>query len=137
MLKLLSVMTELFKYHDYEHYSNYYCTDKKCNHSFFVWKFAAVLAQAASALFYRCNAPPGLMFTAPRAGARCTRAPLNRRRNIFSWSWSLCLKIAFLAVKWRIFWFFGFFDTKPRLQITQKPTAVNLSIFSRFNSMDE
>ena len=27
-----------FLHHDYEHYSNYRCTDKKCNHSFFVWK---------------------------------------------------------------------------------------------------
>ena len=24
-----------FLHHDYEHYSNYRCTDKKCNHSFF------------------------------------------------------------------------------------------------------
>ena len=27
-----------FLHHDHEHYSNYRCGDKKCNHSFFEWK---------------------------------------------------------------------------------------------------
>ena len=40
-----------FLHHDYEHYSNYRCTDKKCNHSFFVWKSAAVTAPSMSNLF--------------------------------------------------------------------------------------
>jgi|BioPla2DNA2_1021312.scaffolds.fasta_scaffold22837_3 hypothetical protein len=31
-----------FLHHDYEHYSNYRCCDKKCNHSFFSWKAAAI-----------------------------------------------------------------------------------------------
>lgn len=40
-----------FLHHDYEHYFNYRCTDKKCNHSFFVWKSAAVTAPSISNLF--------------------------------------------------------------------------------------
>ena len=40
-----------FLHHDYVHYSNYRCTDKKCNHSFFVWKSAAVTALSMSNLF--------------------------------------------------------------------------------------
>ena len=40
-----------FLHHDYEHYSNYRCTDKKCKHSFFVWKSAAVTAPSMSTLF--------------------------------------------------------------------------------------
>lgn len=40
-----------FLHHDYEHYSNYRCTDKKCNHSFFVWKSAAITAPSMSNLF--------------------------------------------------------------------------------------
>ena len=40
-----------FLHHDYEHYSNYRCTDKKCNYSFFVWKSAAVTAPSMSNLF--------------------------------------------------------------------------------------
>lgn len=40
-----------FLHHDYEHYSNYRCADKKCNHSFFVWKSAAVTAPSMSNLF--------------------------------------------------------------------------------------
>ena len=44
-----------FLHHDYEHYSNYRCTDKKCNHSFFVWKSAAVTAPSMSTLFGKHN----------------------------------------------------------------------------------
>ena len=44
-----------FLHHDYEHYSNYRCTDKKCNHSFFVWKSAAVTAPSMSNLFGKHN----------------------------------------------------------------------------------
>ena len=40
-----------FLHHDYEHYSNCRCTDKKCNHSFFVWKSAAITAPSMSTLF--------------------------------------------------------------------------------------
>ena len=44
-----------FLHHDYEHYSNYRCTDKKCNHSFFVWKSAAIAAPSMSTLFGKHN----------------------------------------------------------------------------------
>ena len=44
-----------FLHHDYEHYSNYRCTDKKCNHSFFVWKSAAVTSPSMSTLFGKHN----------------------------------------------------------------------------------
>ena len=44
-----------FLHHDYEHYSNYRCTDKKCNHSFFVWKSAAIAAPSKSTLFGKHN----------------------------------------------------------------------------------
>ena len=44
-----------FLHHDYEHYSNYRCTDKYCNHSFFVWKSAAVTAPSMSTLFGKHN----------------------------------------------------------------------------------
>ena len=44
-----------FLHHDYEHYSNYRCTDKKCNHSFFVWKSATVTAPSMSTLFGKHN----------------------------------------------------------------------------------
>lgn len=40
-----------FLHHDYEHYSNYRCCDKRCNHSFFAWKAAAVSASSMSSLF--------------------------------------------------------------------------------------
>lgn len=40
-----------FLHHDYEHYSNYRCCDKNCNHSFFEWKAAAISAPSMSALF--------------------------------------------------------------------------------------
>lgn len=62
-----------FLHHDYEHYSNYRCTDKKCNYSFFVWKSAAVTAPSMSNLFgkhdfkrMRYSALNGL----PRSGRR-------------------------------------------------------------------
>ena len=39
-----------FLHHDHEHYSNYRCGDKKCNHSFFEWKSpAAVVSDRYSA----------------------------------------------------------------------------------------
>lgn len=44
-----------FLHNDYEHYSNYRCTDKYCNHSFFVWKSAAVTAPSMSTLFGKHN----------------------------------------------------------------------------------
>ena len=44
-----------FLHHDYEHYSNYRCTDKKCNHSLFVWKSAAIAAPSMSTLFGKHN----------------------------------------------------------------------------------
>jgi len=40
-----------FLHHDYEHYSNYRCGDKKCSHSFFVPKPSAVSAPSVSKLF--------------------------------------------------------------------------------------
>jgi len=40
-----------FLHHDHEHYSNYRCCDKHCNHSFFVWKNAAITAPSMSTLF--------------------------------------------------------------------------------------
>ena len=40
-----------FLHHDYEHYSNYRCCDKRCNHSFFVVKGTAVADSSMSALF--------------------------------------------------------------------------------------
>ena len=40
-----------FLHHDYEHYSNYRCADKKCNHSFFVWKPIAISSPSMSQLF--------------------------------------------------------------------------------------
>jgi len=40
-----------FLHHDYEHYSNYRCCDKHCNHSFFVWKNTAITTPSMSALF--------------------------------------------------------------------------------------
>ena len=40
-----------FLHHDHEHYSNYRCCDKKCNHTFFVWKAAAISAPSMSSLF--------------------------------------------------------------------------------------
>ena len=44
-----------FLHHDYEHYSNYRCSDKKCNHSFFEWKSAAITAPSMSSLFGKHN----------------------------------------------------------------------------------
>ena len=40
-----------FLHHDYEHYSNYRCCDKRCCHSFFVVKGNAVTPPSMSALF--------------------------------------------------------------------------------------
>lgn len=40
-----------FLHHDYEHYSNYRCSDKKCNHSFFVPKSNAFSSTSISKLF--------------------------------------------------------------------------------------
>lgn len=40
-----------FLHHDHEHYSNYRCTDKRCNHSFFVWKNTAFTQSSMSKLF--------------------------------------------------------------------------------------
>lgn len=44
-----------FLHHDYEHYSNYRCGDKKCNHSFFEWKSAAITAPSMFSLFGKHN----------------------------------------------------------------------------------
>lgn len=40
-----------FLHHDYQHYSNFRCGDKKCYHSFFVMKPSAVLPASCSTLF--------------------------------------------------------------------------------------
>ena len=40
-----------FLHHDYEHYSNYRCGDKRCNHSFFAFKGNAIAPPSMSALF--------------------------------------------------------------------------------------
>lgn len=40
-----------FLHHDHDHYSNYRCCDKRCNHSFFVWKSIAVSNPSMSSLF--------------------------------------------------------------------------------------
>ena len=40
-----------FLHHDYEHYANYRCSDKSCNHSFFVSKASAISAPSMSSLF--------------------------------------------------------------------------------------
>ena len=40
-----------FLHHDREHYSNYSCCDKKCNHSLFVPKASAISAPSMSKLF--------------------------------------------------------------------------------------
>lgn len=40
-----------FLHHDYEHYSNYRCCDKLCNHSFFAIKGNAISAPSMSTLF--------------------------------------------------------------------------------------
>lgn len=44
-----------FLHHDYEHYSNYRCCDKTCNHSFFVVKGTAVADTSMSILFGKTN----------------------------------------------------------------------------------
>ena len=40
-----------FLHHDFEHYSNYRCCDKRCNHSFFAFKGNAVAPPSMSTLF--------------------------------------------------------------------------------------
>jgi len=40
-----------FLHHDYEHYSNYRCCDKQCNHSFFACKGNAIVPASMSGLF--------------------------------------------------------------------------------------
>ena len=40
-----------FLHHDFEHYSNYRCNDKKCNHSFFSFKNTAIQSPSMSTLF--------------------------------------------------------------------------------------
>ena len=40
-----------FLHHDHQHYSNYRCCDKRCNHSFFVFKRNAIAPPSMSALF--------------------------------------------------------------------------------------
>ncbi len=44
-----------FLHHDYPHYSNYRCGDKKCYHSFFSWKSAAITPPSMSTLFGKHN----------------------------------------------------------------------------------
>jgi transposase-like protein len=41
----------VFLHHDHEHYSNYRCCDKRCNHSFFVFKANAAAPPSMSSLF--------------------------------------------------------------------------------------
>lgn len=40
-----------FLHHDYDNYSNYRCCDKKCNHSFFMWKNTIIQNPSMSQLF--------------------------------------------------------------------------------------
>ena len=44
-----------FLHHDREHYSNYRCCDKSCNHSFFVFKGNAIAPPSMSKLFGKSN----------------------------------------------------------------------------------
>lgn len=44
-----------FLHHDHEHYSNYRCCSKRCNHSFFVFKGNAILPPSMSSLFGKIN----------------------------------------------------------------------------------
>ena len=44
-----------FLHHDYEHYANFRCSDKRCNHSFFVVKGTAVADSSLSSLFGKTN----------------------------------------------------------------------------------
>lgn len=46
-----------FLHHDMEHYSDYRCCDKKCNHSMFVPKPTAISAPSMSQLFGK-TVPP-------------------------------------------------------------------------------
>ena len=91
-----------FLHHDYEHYSNYRCTDKKCNYSFFVWKSAAVTAPSMSNLFgkhdfkrIRYSALNGLT-PAQVAGLNLSK---QRKREFLLVAWSFSL------ISWAIFSF--------------------------------
>jgi transposase-like protein len=58
-----------FLHHDYEHYSNFRCGDKRCYHSFFVFKNMAISNPSMSTLFGKHNFkrmryPPQLIITA-------------------------------------------------------------------------
>lgn len=44
-----------FLHHDYEHYSNFRCSDKHCNHSFFVVKGTAIADCSLPSLFGKTN----------------------------------------------------------------------------------
>lgn len=44
-----------FLHHDYENYSNFRCGDKKCYHSFVVWKNTAINSPSMSQLFGKHN----------------------------------------------------------------------------------
>lgn len=44
-----------FLHHDYDHYCNYRCSDKKCKHSFFSWKSSAIALPSMSTLFGKHN----------------------------------------------------------------------------------
>ena len=44
-----------FLHHNYDHYSNFRCSDKRCNHSFFVVKGTAVADTSLSNLFGKAN----------------------------------------------------------------------------------
>ena len=91
-----------FLHHDYEHYSNYRCADKKCNHSFFVWKSAAVTAPSMSNLFgkhdfkyMRYSALNGLT-PAQVAGLNLSK---QRKREFLLVAWS------FPMISWAVFSF--------------------------------
>jgi transposase-like protein/rubredoxin len=80
-----------FLHHDYEHYSNYRCGDKKCYHSFFVWKNTSISSPSMSNLFgkhdfKRMRYPVHLIVTA----LSMFYLGKNSFRNI-----SLILRIAF------------------------------------------
>ena len=79
---------------------NYRCTDKKCNHSFFVWKPAAVTAPSMSNLFgkhdfkrMRYSALNGLT-PAQVAGLNLSK---QRKRELLLVAWS------FSMISWAVF----------------------------------
>jgi len=58
-----------FLHHDYEHYSNFRCCDKRCKHSFFVVKPSVIAAPSMSSLtgktdFKRMRHPVNIIITA-------------------------------------------------------------------------